>query len=124
MSNQSATAFDALGDPMRRRLVELLAAGPRPVGELAAELPIGRPAVSKHLKVLSGAGLLEHRSVGTRNLYTLAPDGLAPLQQWLVEQWDTALGAFAAFVAQHGESGDGNSSTIEGNSDGATADSA
>ena len=116
MSNQSASAFDALGDPMRRRLVELLAAGPRPIGN--------SPAVSKHLKVLSGAGLLEHRSVGTRNLYTLAPDGLAPLQQWLVEQWDTALGAFAAFVAQHGESGDGNSSTIEGNSDGATADSA
>src|SRR6478672_1785146 len=99
MSNQSASAFDALGDPMRRRLVELLADGPRPVGELAAELPIGRPAVSKHLKVLSGAGLVTHRSEGTRNLYALAPDGLAPLQQWLVGQWDSALAAFAAFVS-------------------------
>jgi DNA-binding transcriptional ArsR family regulator len=100
MSNQSAaeTAFDALGDPMRRRLLELLHTGPRPVGELAAQLPIGRPAVSKHLRVLEGAGLVEHRSKGTRNLYALAPDGLAGVQQWLVGVWDTALTAFAEYV--------------------------
>jgi len=72
-----------------------------PVGELAAALPVGRPAVSKHLRILEGAGLVEHRSVGTRNLYTLAPDGLATLQQWLVQTWDTALAAFAARVSEH-----------------------
>jgi DNA-binding transcriptional ArsR family regulator len=99
MSNQSTeAALDALGDPMRRRLLELLHTGPCPVGELAAQLPIGRPAVSKHLRVLEGAGLVEHRSKGTRNLYALAPDGLAGVQQWLVGVWDTALTAFAKYV--------------------------
>ena len=73
--------------------------GPTPVGRLADQLPVGRPAVSKHLKVLSGAGLIEHRSEGTRNLYALAAAGLAAAQQWLVTTWDTALGAFADAVA-------------------------
>jgi DNA-binding transcriptional ArsR family regulator len=100
MSNQLAAeaALDALGDPMRRRLLELLHAGPRPVGELAAQLPIGRPAVSKHLRVLEDAGLVRHRSEGTRNLYALAPEGLAGVQQWLIGVWDTALAAFAEYV--------------------------
>jgi DNA-binding transcriptional ArsR family regulator len=99
MSNQSAEAvFDALGDRMRRRIVERLRPGPLPVGELAAGLPVGRPAVSKHLKVLEGAGLVEHHSVGTRNLYALAPPGFAALQQWLVGTWDEALAAYAAQV--------------------------
>jgi DNA-binding transcriptional ArsR family regulator len=95
-------AFDALGDPMRRRIVERLRRGPVPVGELAAGLPVGRPAVSKHLKVLEGAGLVEHRSVGTRNLYALAPPGFVALQQWLVRTWDTALDAFANRVGERG----------------------
>ena len=94
-------SLDALGDPSRRRLVELLAGGPRPVGEIAAEMPIGRPAVSKHLKVLESAGLVEHHSHGTRNLYALAPEGLVPLQQWLVGQWDSVLHAFARYVDEH-----------------------
>src|SRR3954452_18687506 len=101
MSNQSAArdaVFDALGHPMRRRMLELLREGPRPVGELARELPIKRPAVSKHLRVLEGAGLVQHRSRGTRNLYALASGGLAPLQQWLTGVWDTALHSFAQFV--------------------------
>ena len=99
MSNQSSeVVFDALGDPMRRRIVERLRRGPLPVGELAASLPVGRPAVSKHLKVLEGAGLVEHRSVGTRNLYALAPPGFVALQQWLVRHWDTTLDAFAAHI--------------------------
>ena len=101
MSDQAALALDALGDPSRRRLVELLAERPHAVGELAAAMPIGRPAVSKHLKVLEGAGLVEHRSRGTRNLYALAPDGLVPLQQWLVETWDTVLSSFAQYVEEH-----------------------
>src|SRR4051794_38714114 len=101
MSDQSAAlAFDALGDPMRRQVLVVLHEGALPVGELADRLPIGRPAVSKHLKVLEGAGLVEHRAAGTRNLYALAPDGLAPVQQWLVGLWDTALGSFAAHLEQ------------------------
>ena len=101
MSNQSAdAAFDALGEPVRRRILELLRDGPTPVGKLAERLPVGRPAVSKHLRVLSGAGLIEHRSVGTRNLYALAPGGLAAVQQWLAGTWDNALTAYAAEVAR------------------------
>jgi len=104
MSNQSDAddIFDAIGDPMRRRVLEVLRGGELPVGELAGRLPIGRPAVSKHLKVLQGAGLVRHRSEGTRNLYAVAPDGLAEAQGWLVGLWDDALGAFAAHVEEQG----------------------
>ncbi|HET6654109.1 MAG TPA: metalloregulator ArsR/SmtB family transcription factor [Nocardioides sp.] len=98
MSNQTELCLDALGDPTRRRIVELLATGPRPVGAIAADLPVGRPAVSKHLKVLEGAGLVRHRSRGTRNLYALAPEGLVDLQQWLVTTWDDVLASFAEHV--------------------------
>jgi len=99
MSNQAAErVFDALGEPVRRRILELLQDGPTPVGQLAERLPVGRPAVSKHLRVLSDAGLIEHQSVGTRNLYALAPGGLAAAQQWLVRTWDSVLSAYAAEV--------------------------
>ena len=82
MSNQPADAvFDALGEPVRRRILELLREGPTPVGRLAERLPVGRPAVSKHLRVL-------------------APDGMAAAQQWLVSTWDTALTAYAAEVSR------------------------
>jgi DNA-binding transcriptional ArsR family regulator len=101
MSNQSADmVFDALGEPVRRRILELLRDGPVPVGKLADQLPVGRPGVSKHLRVLSDAGLITHRSAGTRNLYALAPGGLAVAQQWLVQTWDAVLGAYAAEVAR------------------------
>jgi len=106
MSNQTADAvFDALGEPVRRRILELLSEGPTPVGRLAERLPVGRPAVSKHLRVLSSAGLIEHRSAGTRNLYALAPDGMAAAQQWLVRTWDTVLAAYAAEVSRHNAAG-------------------
>lgn len=103
MSNRSASAdvvFDALGEPVRRRILELLREGPTPVGRLADRLPVGRPAVSKHLRVLSDAGLIEHRSVGTRNLYLLAPGGMGVAQQWLAQTWDTVLAAYAAEVSR------------------------
>src|SRR6516165_551719 len=101
MSNQAVdVVFDALGEPVRRRILELLHDGPTPVGQLAARLPVGRPAVSKHLRVLSNAGLIEHRSAGTRNLYMLAPDGMAAAQQWLIRTWDTVLAAYAAEVSR------------------------
>src|SRR6202012_3988964 len=103
MSDQAAEAvFDALGEPVRRRILELLPEGPPPVGRRAERLPVGRPAVSKHLRVLSDAGLIEHRSAGTRNLYALAPDGMAAAQQWLAGRWDTALAAYAAEVKRRG----------------------
>jgi len=88
-------AFEALGDPTRRQIIERLQPGPMPVGEIAAGLPVGRPAVSKHLKVLEGAGLVAHHNVGTRHLYALAPPGFTALQQWLVTMWDTALTSYA-----------------------------
>jgi DNA-binding transcriptional ArsR family regulator len=91
--------FDALGEPVRRRILELLRPRPVAVGVLAAQLPIGRPAVSKHLRLLSEAGLVEHRSVGTRNLYALAPQGLVEAQCWLVTTWDGARSPGAGNVA-------------------------
>jgi len=68
---------------------------------------VGRPAVSKHLRVLGNAGLIEHHSVGTRNLYLLAPGGMAIAQRWLVQTWDTALAAYAAEVSQAAAAGPG-----------------
>jgi DNA-binding transcriptional ArsR family regulator len=122
MRNQarSEAVLDALGDATRRRIVEQLRRGPVAVGELAARLPVGRPAVSKHLRVLEGAGLVEHRSVGTRNLYALAPQGFVALQQWLVRTWDTALVGFAEQVAAQVAAGKGKGHTSEA----ATADPA
>lgn len=105
MSNHHSAAnaradevFDALGDPTRRQIIARLRPGPTPVGKLADQLTIGRPAVSKHLRVLEGAGLVRHESRGTRNLYALAPEGMAVAQQWLVGMWDTALAAYADAV--------------------------
>jgi DNA-binding transcriptional ArsR family regulator len=104
MSNHSSASaraddvFDALGDPTRRQIIARLRPGPTPVGKLADQLTIGRPAVSKHLRVLEGAGLVRHESRGTRNLYALAPEGMAVAQQWLVGMWDTALAAYADAV--------------------------
>jgi DNA-binding transcriptional ArsR family regulator len=103
MGDQLAeTIFDALGEPVRRRILELLHDGPTPVGQLAEQLPVGRPAVSKHLRVLEGAGLIEHRSIGTRNLYGLAPGGMGAAQRWLVQTWDNVLAAYVAEVARAG----------------------
>jgi DNA-binding transcriptional ArsR family regulator len=86
--------LDALGDPTRRALCERLAAGPLPVGRLAEQLPVSRPAVSQHLKVLKQAGLVTDRAVGTRRLYELDPAGLAGLRSWLDRVWSDALTAF------------------------------
>jgi DNA-binding transcriptional ArsR family regulator len=103
MSDQTVTAeavFDALGDPVRRRILELLRDGASPVGQLAERLPVGRPAVSKHLRTLRAAGLLTYRTAGTRNLYALAPEGLTAAQQWLVSTWDVALQSYAEAVRE------------------------
>jgi DNA-binding transcriptional ArsR family regulator len=88
--------MDALGDPTRRAIFERLREGPRAVGELAETLPVSRPAVSQHLKVLKGAGLVIDRQEGARRLYRLAPDGLEALRAYLSTFWDAALAEFKA----------------------------
>ena len=94
--------LDALGDATRRRIVERLGAGPLPVGEIAAGLPVSRPAVSKHLRLLEDAGLVAHEPVGTRNVYRLDDAGLAELRAWTERHWDTALGRFAEHTRKRG----------------------
>jgi DNA-binding transcriptional ArsR family regulator len=92
--------MEALGDPTRQRIVERLAAGPVAVGELARELPISRPAVSQHLKVLKDAGLVTDRAQGTRRVYQLDPEGLSAVRAHLDGLWRQALGAFQAAADQ------------------------
>jgi DNA-binding transcriptional ArsR family regulator len=83
-----------LGDPTRRAIFELLARRPSSVGELAQQLPISRPAVSQHLRVLKDGGLVVARAEGNRRVYRLNPDGVAALRAWLDRVWDEALTAF------------------------------
>jgi DNA-binding transcriptional ArsR family regulator len=88
--------MDALGDPTRRAILERLRGGAKAVGELAEGLPVSRPAVSQHLRVLEDAGLVVARKQGTRRLYRLDPDGLDELRAALDSFWSDALAAFAA----------------------------
>ena len=92
------TALAALADPTRRRVFEELRHGPRSVGSLAGRLPVSRPAVSQHLKVLKEAGLVSDKSEGTRRIYHIDPKGLAAIRRWLDQFWDEALLAFQAEV--------------------------
>ena len=92
----NARAFAALADPTRRAVFERLARGPQPVGELADGLPVSRPAVSQHLKVLKEAGLVSDRPQGARRVYQIDPQGLGQIRAWLDQFWDTALEAFRA----------------------------
>lgn len=87
-------ALTVLADPTRRRVFERLRDGPRPVNAIAVGLPVSRPAVSQHLKVLKDAGLVEERSEGARRIYSVRRDGLAELRDWLDSFWDDALLAF------------------------------
>ena len=87
--------MDALGDRTRRTLFRRLTAGPRAVGELAEGLPVSRPAVSQHLKVLKEAGLVADRAEGTKRLYRLEPDGIAAVRAYLDRMWSDALRSFA-----------------------------
>jgi DNA-binding transcriptional ArsR family regulator len=91
-----AQALQALGDPTRRSVLEQLREGPRAVGEIAARLPVSRPAVSQHLRVLREAGLVTERQDGTRRLYRVDPDGLAGLRDYLDGFWEEALASFKA----------------------------
>ena len=90
--------LEALGDRTRRQIVHRLRGGPLPVGELAAALPVSRPAVSQHLAVLRRSGLVRYDEAGTRNLYRLDPSGLSELRTWLDGFWDVALDRYAQRV--------------------------
>jgi DNA-binding transcriptional ArsR family regulator len=96
-------ALTALGDPTRRAIFERLADGPSAVGELARELPVSRPAVSQHLKVLKDAGLAIDRPDGNRRIYQLDPDGVAALRAYLDQFWNRSLAAYKAAVEQADE---------------------
>jgi DNA-binding transcriptional ArsR family regulator len=91
-----ADALTALADPTRRSVFETLRRGPRSVGDLAQGLPVSRPAVSQHLRVLERAGLVRARREGTRNFYSVNGDGLAELRDYFEGFWDEALAAFKA----------------------------
>jgi DNA-binding transcriptional ArsR family regulator len=88
--------MDALGDRTRRAIFEQLSQGPRAVGEIAEDLPVSRPAVSQHLRILREAGLVAERREGTRRIYRLDPDGLAQVRDYFDRFWDAALADFKA----------------------------
>lgn len=102
-TNQAATGWDLLGDPSRRAIVARLAERPLAVGELAAELPISRPAVSQHLKVLKDAGLVVDEPSGTRRVYRLDPIAMTALRDQLETFWTRTLSGYQHLVEQPSE---------------------
>jgi DNA-binding transcriptional ArsR family regulator len=91
-------ALAALADPTRRRVFEALRVGPKSVGRIAEAMPVSRPAVSQHLRVLKEAGLVREERQGAKHLYEIDPKGLGTLRHWLDQFWTSALGAFQAEV--------------------------
>ena len=103
MATYQTDPWAALADPTRRDILERLLERPRPVGELAEDLPISRPAVSQHLKVLKDAGLVADTQAGTRRIYHVQPDGLSALRAELDRFWSQALTAFKTVVEEPSE---------------------
>ena len=99
-------ALVALADPTRRSVFERLLDGPQPVGRIARGMPVSRPAVSQHLKVLKEAGLVTDRAEGTRRVYCIDPHGLADVRRYLDQFWDQALTAFAAEAENNPKEGE------------------
>ena len=97
------SALAALADPTRRAIFERLAAGPSAVGVLARGLPVSRPAVSQHLRVLKEAGLVTEAAAGTRRIYRIDPRGIAAMREWLEALWSAALDAFKDFADEETE---------------------
>ena len=97
---QTDDGWDALGDRTRRAIIQCLAERPRAVGELAAKLPVSRPAVSQHLKVLKDAGLVSERASGTRRIYRLNPTGVGALRDQLDTFWNRALAGYKQVAEQ------------------------
>jgi len=98
-TNETRLLLTVLGDPTRQAILDLLLEGPQPVGQLAELLPVSRPAVSQHLKVLKEVGLVVDHQEGTRRVYRVDPAGLAPLRSYLERFWQKAMVAFV----QHAE---------------------
>ncbi|HUZ38290.1 MAG TPA: metalloregulator ArsR/SmtB family transcription factor [Streptosporangiaceae bacterium] len=96
MGTYGIDALTALGDPTRRAIFECLARGPKAVGQLASELPVSRPAVSQHLRVLKEAGLVTDRAEGTRRIYQIQPQGVQAIHTYLDQMWAQALASFQA----------------------------
>ncbi len=94
MSAAARDPFEALGDPTRRAILELLGAGGRSVGEVAGELPISRPAVSRHLRLLKEAGLVVEEAQGTRRIYRVHDEGVEAVEEFLTQVWGDAVGRF------------------------------
>jgi DNA-binding transcriptional ArsR family regulator len=105
-SSTALNGFAALGDPTRRKIFELVAEQPSAVVDLARELPVSRPAVSQHLKVLKEAGLVIEAAEGTRRIYRLDPRGIGAMRDWLDAHWASALDAFKNFVDEQGDEED------------------
>ena len=103
MVTYRADGWQALGDPTRRAIFERLAERPQAVGELASELPISRPAVSQHLKVLKDAGLVVDRAAGNRRIYQVNPEGVGALRAQLDRFWSKALATYKEVVEQSTE---------------------
>src|SRR3954453_20057144 len=103
MATYQAEALTALADPTRRAIFEQLAERPRAVGELARELPVSRPAVSQHLKVLKKAGLVVDRPEGNRRIYQADPAGVAAMRAELDTFWNQALATYAEVVEHDNE---------------------
>ena len=99
MTNNGAV-FAALSDPTRRQVFERLQSGGLSVGEIARGLPVSRPAVSQHLRVLKAAGLVSDRAAGTRRVYHIDPRGLATIRTWVDQFWDVAVRASAEEVTR------------------------
>jgi DNA-binding transcriptional ArsR family regulator len=95
-------ALEALADPTRRAVLERLRSGPTAVVDVARDLPVSRPAVSQHLRVLKDAGLVIDERVGNRRLYRIAPDGLAAARAYLDALWDEALASFKEAAEREG----------------------
>ena len=102
----AADPFDALGDPQRRAIVELLSGGQRSVREIADALPISRPAVSRHLRLLKNAGLVVEEPQGTRRIYRLHDEGIAAVQEYLTRVWRDATVRFRLFAENSPENTD------------------
>ena len=101
MTNANA-AFAALSDPTRQQVFQRLQSGGLSVGEIAQDLPVSRPAVSQHLKVLKEAGMVACRADGARRVYYIDPHGLASIRAWLDQFWNQSLAAFQAEVEKEG----------------------
>ena len=103
-TTQAHAVLDALGNRTRRDILSLLNERPQPVGAIAARLPVSRPAVSRHLRVLQDAGLVDYRAQGRRNVFYLKPGGFRQAQTYLQQFWDEALANFQRLAASDEES--------------------